>query len=159
MNDTNNNVEKIDRDLYAVDFNSVAMGQVDGMRFIDTPEEAKSKIVCTSRDGCFIINKPLDNADFQHRISLVKAIMQIKLPEINTEHGFYEWIRKASQSLEKYSDESLLKLRDAEQYKEFWYIYQNLSEAESNRRSLRKKWLLSHPLVLLEELLNDKGCG
>lgn len=158
MNKLENQIEKLDIDLYAVDFELVAKGLVNGLHFNNAFEVATKKIVSISEDGCFIINKSPDAKGFQHKIAVVKSIMQLDISDIFTEHGFCEWIKGISPQLEKYPDQSILKLRTVDPYKEFWIIYQNLCKAETKRRKLRKEYILSHPLTILQEFLNgNKG--
>lgn len=144
----NNYIEKIDRDLFAADFEKAA-------KFDCISKEAIKDIMTISKDGCFVINKPLDKNDYQVSIDFVRSIMQLEISDINTEHGFCKWIRGISSQLEKYPDESILKLRMVDTYKKFWIIYQNLCEAEAKRRALRKKWILSHPLVFLKGVFEE----
>lgn len=159
MNKLENSIEKLDTDLFAVNFELVANGSIPDLCFYDTSKEAMKKIVTISEDGCFIINKPLDTKGFQDRIDFVKSIMRLNLSDIGTDHGFCEWIKGISSRFEKYPDQSILKLRTVDPYKEFWIIYQNLCEAETKRRKLRKEYILSHPLTILQEFLNNDNKG
>ncbi len=138
----NSNIEIIYKNLWAVNFDYLSNGWLQGITIDNLDIESYLTIVefGINSSTTVILNKGHKN--YEKILSVFKFIMKLSIKEMQNKNTFYKWFRCNFKNYKKYSNvqiDSLLKKHDISKVKEF-YNQSCLLEIQRRRdEKIRKK--------------------
>lgn len=140
----NKNIEVINENLWAVNYNYVKVGYIQELTFnhMDNPD----RLACITNDGKIVLNKEYDYSVY---VPFLEAVMNMDDSELDTKHGFCNVIRTLTKH-EEVSDQEIMKMIWSDSTLTMnWTIYQNLCNWERARRKAAKEYCKKHPFKVL----------
>lgn len=130
---SNPHIEIIEPNLWAVNFDYVLNGWIDGLKFHHTTSEA----VFALAEDIIILNsnKPI----YKKIIPILKYIMNLQNKTIGQAKNFYNWIRNQCPSLKNNTDEEIMKFLNENRLLNDVELYVQLTNLEIERRKINKK--------------------
>lgn len=130
----NKNIEIINDDLWAVNFDFVNMDLIDEISF---KGEKKTNYACPTDDGKILINK--NHSIYTKHLPLFKEIMKLS-DDLLQEGGFYTVMRNVIHSLKKYTDEEIDYIIQKYKLENYEIVYHTWCDLEKERRIIKKQW-------------------
>lgn len=138
----NSNIEIIHKNLWAVNFDYLSNGWLQGITIDNLDIESYLTIVGfgTNSSTTVILNKGHKN--YEKILSVFKFIMKLSIKEMQNKNTFYKWFRCNFKNYKKYSNvqiDSLLKKHDISKVKEFYNQSCLLEIQRRKDEKIRKK--------------------
>lgn len=130
---TNRNFKKLAKDFYAVDFNFLEAGYIDGFSYAGNPKE---DLLATTSDGKFLINKAIDG--YEKSVQLITWVMSMTDRQLKSEHGFYDFIRKFIPNVRKLNNAKLAVFITNNSLSSIEYDFEEIRQWEIKRRTKKK---------------------
>lgn len=138
----NSNIEIIYKNLWAVNFDYLSNGWLQGITIDNLDTESFLTIVGFGANSFTIVILNKAHKNYEKILSVFKFIMKLPIKEMQKKNTFYRWFRYNFKNYKKYSNEQidfLLKKHDITKAKEF-YNQSCLLEIQRRRdEKIRKK--------------------
>lgn len=132
----NKNIEVINENLWAVDFEYIKQGWIQGLTFI-VPKPSDS--ACFTNDGKLILNKKHDL--YKDICKLTKIIMKFRDEQLGTEEGYHFFIKILVPKAEDLNEQAFEKFINSDLLKYTRKLYDQLSDLEIRRRVVHAEYI------------------
>ncbi len=119
----NSNIEIIHKNLWAVNFDYLSNGWLQGITIDNLDIESYLTIVRYGSNSSTIVILNKGHKNYEKVLSVFKFIMKLTIKEMKNKNTFYKWLRCNFKNYKKYSNvqiDSLLKKHDISKVKEFY---------------------------------------
>lgn len=119
----NSNIEIIYKILWAVNFDYLSNGWLQGITIDNLDIESYLTIVGFGTNSFTIVILNKGHKNYEKVLSVFKFIMKLPVKEMQKKNTFYKWFRCNFKNYKKYSNvqiDSLLKKHDISKVKEFY---------------------------------------
>lgn len=140
----NRNIEVIDKNIIAVNFEHINMGFIKDIRFI---EGDCSDYASLTKDGKILLNK--NNEVYEKNLRVLRVVMKLSDARLQDNKSMYSVIRKVHESLKKLSSNEIDKVIEQHKLNDIVTHYFRIFNLEKQRRKneelhkaskKRRKW-------------------
>lgn len=135
----NKNIEVINENLWAVDFEYIKQGWIQGLSF-SVPKPSDS--ACITNDGKLILNK--QHALYKDICKLIKIIMKFRDVQLGTEEGYRFFIKIFVPKAEDLNEQAFEKFVNSDLLKHIRKLFNQLSDLELKRRYFHAEYIKSN---------------
>lgn len=135
---SNPHIEIINPNLWAVNFDYVLNGWIDGLKFYDTTDKDFATLIGNKNigDGIIVLNS---NAEIYKKvIPILQYIMKLPNNKIGKQKSFCDWIKTQVICLKKKTDKQIINFVKQNNCIAAMEFYFNLSKLEIDRRRIVK---------------------
>lgn len=132
----NKNIEVINENLWAVDFEYIKQGWIKGLSF-SVPKPSDS--ACITNDGKLILNK--QHALYKDIYKLIKIIMKFRDEQLGTEEGYHFFIKIFVPKAEDLNEQAFEKFIQTAQLEQVQELFNALSNLERIRRTIYAEYI------------------
>lgn len=132
----NKNIEVINENLWAVEFEYVSMGYIKELIFSKTKP---SDYYCFTKDGKIILNK--NQSYYKDMLKMLNVIMKFKDEQLGNTKGFHFFIRIFVPRADNLTDQAFEKFIQSAQLDQVQKLFNQLSEVEKIRRKIHAEYI------------------
>lgn len=152
----NLNINVINDNLWAVDFEYIKRGWVKEVSLKDTKA---SDCACLTNDGKIVLNKNHQYFNDIHR--LLNIIMKFRNEQLGTDQGFRFFIRILVPNAESLTDEAFEKFINSDLLKQVQKLFNQYSGVELKRRIIHAEYIKGNKkptgIDKIKKILKRKG--
>lgn len=132
----NKNIEVINENLWAVDFEYIKQGWMKGLSF---NEHHSSDYYGFTQDGKIVLNK--NQSNYKEYLKMLNIIMKFKDDQLGTEKGFLLFVRIFVPKADNLSDDVFKKFIQTAQLEQVQELFNALSNLERIRRTIYAEYI------------------
>lgn len=129
----NGNIVKINENLFVVNFQYIAEGYIEGIRFRNG-DEVLNKLATLSNNGEMFLNQAIPG--HEKYIKFITWVMSMSDEELLSDAGFYKFFQKFVPAAKEMKTDELKKFLEQDAYKNIQPMYENIKGWEVARREV-----------------------